>query len=139
MLSNASKYSIVVLQYLSDCDPDEYHSVSIIADSTNTPAAYLSKLTKELTWAGVLESKRGVGGGVRLTEKGRTLSLFALCDIMHDPVVKQDCVLRNQPCDPDQPCSFHAEYADTRKRLVEFLQNGKIHDSIVKAPMSDRD
>ncbi|MCB0330037.1 MAG: Rrf2 family transcriptional regulator [Bdellovibrionales bacterium] len=126
MLSSASKHALVILQYLARQDGKSFHSVSEIAKSTETPSPYLSKLVKELSWLGILESKRGAGGGIRLSDKAKKLSIYDLCEAMKDPVVKQECVLRNAPCNPNSPCSFHKKYGETRKNLLQFLRDTRV-------------
>jgi Rrf2 family protein len=126
MLSSASKHTLVILQYLAEQQDAEYHSVSEIAAATGTPSPYLSKLVKELVWLDVLESKRGSGGGIRLSKKGESLTLFQLCTLLKDPVIRQECVLRNAPCNPKKPCSFHRKYGETRINLLRFLNETKV-------------
>jgi Rrf2 family iron-sulfur cluster assembly transcriptional regulator len=126
MLSSASKHALVILQYLAKQELGGFFSVSQIAEETGTPSPYLSKLAKELVLLECIESKRGFGGGVRLSEKGRELSMYDLCQAMKDPVVHQDCVLRNQKCNADAPCSFHDDYIQTRSNLIDFLKNTKV-------------
>jgi Rrf2 family protein len=122
MLTSASKHAILIFQFLAKADSEHYHSVSEIAEVTKAPAAYLSKLVKELASLGILESKRGVKGGIRLSEKGKKASLFELCKAMKDPLVEQQCVLQNTPCNPKKPCAFHNEYRRTRENLLSFLK-----------------
>ena len=128
MLSSASKHAILILQYLSRLEENVFCPVSDIAEAAKAPAPYLSKLVKELVWLGLIESKRGVGGGVRLAATSRNLSLFQVCNAMKDPLVKSECVLRNKPCDPKNPCAFHHNYKETRENLFTFLNNATIGD-----------
>ncbi|MCB0331524.1 MAG: Rrf2 family transcriptional regulator [Bdellovibrionales bacterium] len=131
MLSSASKYSLIILRYLANSDLDSYHTVSEIAEVTNTPASYLSKLVIKLSRAGVIQSKRGARGGIRLNPDAHNRTLFELCELMKDPVVRRECILREQPCTPINPCEYHggcAEIEAIRGNLLRFLKESRIDD-----------
>ncbi|GAB4149753.1 MAG: Rrf2 family transcriptional regulator [Planctomycetaceae bacterium] len=55
---------------------DEPRTVQSIADFTRVPAPYLSKLMQGLVRAGVVQSKRGLGGGFTLTKKPADVSIW---------------------------------------------------------------
>lgn len=129
MLSSASKHSLIILGFLANADSHDYYPVAEIAERTGTPAPYLSKLVMELVRAGILESKRGVRGGIRLNRDACSVSLYEVCQVVKDPVVKKECVLREQACTPSNPCEYHAGCAEIdaiRGHLLRFLKDSKI-------------
>ncbi len=47
-----------------------------IAETTKAPAAYLSKVLQSMRRAGLIHSRRGVGGGVKLVRPPKKISLL---------------------------------------------------------------
>ena len=64
-LSESVGYSIKALSCLEDgCSGSR--TIKEIAECSGVPAPYLAKLVKKLVDAGILSSKRGIGGGAWL-------------------------------------------------------------------------
>lgn len=129
MLSNTSKYALIILRYLANSNPHSYHTVSEIAEVTSVPSAYLSKLAIELSRAGILQSKRGTGGGIRLNAVAHDRTLFEMCQLMKDPLVSRECLLCDQWCDPNRLCQYNGtcrEVEAIRESLLCFLRSSNI-------------
>jgi Rrf2 family protein len=102
---------------------DRYMLVSEAARREELPANFLAKIFQRLARRGLLESRRGPGGGYALT---RSPSLIALADVLRaaqeeSPAEKQ-CLLRGGRCRERGACLLHLEgrEADTRfRRLLE--------------------
>ena len=70
-------YAIEALACLAKHAP-ETMLVREIAERTEMPAPYLSKIFQRLGEAGIVESKRGYKGGVRLTRPPAEISLLQI-------------------------------------------------------------
>jgi Rrf2 family protein len=76
-LSLTTGYAIEALACLARCDGESMR-VGEIAELTEIPAPYLSKIFQRLGDAGIVESKRGYKGGVRLTRLPGEISLLEI-------------------------------------------------------------
>ena len=65
MISLTAKYALRAMVFLASCDKPIV-SAAAIAEATCVPHDYLLKVLKELDEAGVLQSRRGPGGGYSL-------------------------------------------------------------------------
>ncbi len=124
MITNSSKYAIKALLYLASLPSDEWVQVSAVAERIDVPGPYLAKLMKQLARQEMIESKRGVSGGVRL--KSKDLNLFDICKSLDDPIVKAACFLNAEACSGDSPCPFHNEWGAIRQRFLSFLQRSTL-------------
>lgn len=124
MITNSTKYALKALLYLaSDCH-DDFVQVDRLSEVTGVPGPYLSKLMKELGKQGIVETRRGASGGVRL--KKSNMSLLDICKALKDPIVDADCFLNATACDRNSPCPFHKEWGDLRKRFLDFLSKSTL-------------
>ena len=75
--SQTTGYAIEALACLARRRPDSM-LVREIAGETEIPLPYLSKIFQRLAEAGIVESKRGYKGGVRLTREPRKITLLEI-------------------------------------------------------------
>lgn len=67
-------YALVLVEFLRR-NWGDFCDIGAIAKEYGFPSAYLEKVAQELKRAGFLEARRGFGGGYRLTEEARTLTV----------------------------------------------------------------
>ncbi|MDE2491365.1 MAG: Rrf2 family transcriptional regulator [Elusimicrobia bacterium] len=90
-----------------------------LARAARVPPAALSKSLQRLARAGILESRRGPGGGYRLAVDPAKLSLLELADSLDvEDARRGRCVLEERSCRNAAPCALHraARSADERLR-----------------------
>ena len=81
-------------------------SASDLARDTGLPAPTVSKLTRMLTRAGLLESVRGTHGGYRLARRAAEISVGALVEAIEGPLALTECLDTATPgCTVEQLCS----------------------------------
>lgn len=125
MLSTPSKYALRALQHLAAEGSEEFIPVEVLAENTDIPAAYLSKIMKTLAHYGMVESRRGIHGGVRFTAVG--CSFFEVCEVLDDPIVRDSCLLGNRKCGAGNTyCEKHLQWSKQRDRIHNFLKQMKV-------------
>ena len=75
MLSQSVEYALRAVVHLASRMP-ESSTTEEIAAATRVPKAYLSKVLQGLGRAGVVHSRRGVGGGVSLVKEPGELTIL---------------------------------------------------------------
>jgi len=84
MLSQTVEYALRAVVHLADQAP-EARTTEQIAEVTQVPQAYLSKVLQALNRAGIVRSQRGVGGGVSLVKAPNKLSILEVVNAV-DPI-----------------------------------------------------
>ena len=84
MFSQTVEYALRAIVYLAG-DPDAARTSGQISEVTKVPQAYLSKVLKGLSEAGLLSSQRGVGGGFVLARKPAELTILEVVNAV-DPI-----------------------------------------------------
>jgi Rrf2 family nitric oxide-sensitive transcriptional repressor len=75
MFSQTVEYALRAMCQLAAEAPEACTTQSI-AESTRVPGAYLAKVLQSLRRAGLITSRRGVGGGVRLAKPPKKINLL---------------------------------------------------------------
>ena len=75
MLSQTVEYALRAVVHLADRAP-EARTTEQIAEVTQVPKAYLSKVLQSLVRSGVVRSQRGLGGGMTLSRSASEISLL---------------------------------------------------------------
>jgi Rrf2 family nitric oxide-sensitive transcriptional repressor len=84
MFSQTVEYALRTMIYLADQAPYRV-STDAIARATKVPKPYLSKVIQGLIRAGLLESRRGVGGGVSLIASPGDITILQVVEAV-DPI-----------------------------------------------------
>lgn len=96
-----------------------------MARKLGLPAAALSKSFQLLARRGLLEARRGPGGGYRLAVRPETLTLAAVAEALGAGGERRGrCLLGEKACRADAPCLLHetAVAADAgMRRTLERL------------------
>ena len=126
MLSLSSKYALRALKVLATEDPDKFYRVDLLSRKASVPGPYLSKIMKVLARREIIESRRGLSGGVRLRRGKKAISFYEVCDALEDPIIHQRCILAKTACNAGSPCSMHYEWQKVKAQTMAFLKAAKI-------------
>lgn len=84
MISQTVEYALRAVVYLAD-QGGEPRTVGEIAAVTHVPVAYLAKVLQELARAGLVASRRGLGGGFTLARAPAALTIWDVAEAV-DPL-----------------------------------------------------
>ena len=127
MLSQAVGYAATALGCIATMGGKPV-LVREIAGACGIPTAYLAKIVNVLARKGILQTQRGVRGGVSLLRPAATLTLHDLCVALGDPSVQNRCMLSTEPCSDDRGCPAHCFWREHREREVAFLKRTTVAD-----------
>lgn len=122
MISVSTKHALKALIALNAKKRFEYVPVLELAKEIKVPSPYLSKVAKALAQAELIESRKGPGGGVRISEAGQSASFYDVCILLEDPVIGDACFFSRNPCSKASPCALHQEWAKAKSETVKFLK-----------------
>lgn len=92
MFSQTVEYALRAVVYLADHSP-EPRTTEQIAQATLVPKAYLSKVIQGLCHGGVVQSRRGIGGGVALVKPPKDLTILEVVNAV-EPIMRiRECPL----------------------------------------------
>ena len=115
-------------------------SVREIADRTGLPQPYLEQILLALKGAGVVRSKRGVGGGYVLARDPAQILLSQIISAVDGPIVAGDFAEphTNGSCDHEGQCVLLTIWASAGAHMRRYLDSFTLAD-IAAMAQGDRD
>lgn len=105
-------------------------SVRDIAERTGLPQPYLEQILLALKGAGIVRSKRGVGGGYVLAHAPEDINLAQIVSAVDGPIVVGDFGEPHQDgaCDHEGQCVLLAVWADVGEHMRQLLEQRSLAD-----------
>lgn len=127
MLSQAAGYAVLALGYVAG-NPGKSSLVKEISRSCEIPGPYLAKIVNALSRAKIVNTQRGVGGGVALARPPAEISLYEICTALDDPVILPRCMLGTAECSDQRACPAHQFWSAQRAKQTSFLRETTLFD-----------
>jgi Rrf2 family iron-sulfur cluster assembly transcriptional regulator len=110
-------------------------SVRDIAERTGLPQPYLEQILLALKGAGLVRSKRGVGGGYVLARTPAEITLGEIVSAVDGPIVVGDFGLphENGACDHEGQCVLLDVWADVGEHMRRHLDSFTLADCVDRA------
>jgi len=101
-----------------------------IADRTGLPQPYLEQILLALKGAGLVRSKRGVGGGYTLARRPEEIRLSDVVSAVDGPIVVGDFgePHQNGSCDHEGQCVLLAIWKQTGEHMRHHLEGYSLAD-----------
>jgi Rrf2 family protein len=127
-LTRAADYAVRVMMYLAALNPGERASLSSIAETTEAPYSFLSKVLQGLTRAGLITSRRGPLGGFEISSLGRLTSIRDVVEAIDGPISLNLCLSQRRSCSRKGWCPAHPVWAKAQEALLGVLSVARIAD-----------
>jgi Rrf2 family protein len=126
MLSKKTQYALKALGYLAGKYGEGPVLISEISDAKKIPIKFLETILLEFKQAGILESKKGKGGGYYLVGNPKKTSLATAIRIVGGPIALIPCVSLNfyekcADCD-EATCGLNKAMVITRDATLKILE-----------------
>ena len=133
MISTTAQYALRAVVYIASQN-EPFINRATIANATQVPSEYLLKVLSSLESAGILQSRRGPGGGYSLIKSPATLTVL-------DVVVSVDSIPRIKECPlgiagHKRLCPLDQLLDDASAKIEEAFRNTTVQDLIPGKPTS---
>lgn len=119
-----TRYAIQGMVYLARQARSSYCLLEDVAKASKLPKNFLSKIFQDLTRAGLLESRKGRGGGYALARPADKIRLLEIIEASQDHFPEQShCLLRPTACSEDKPCVLHESVVVWERLMKEKLKS----------------
>ena len=110
-------------------------SVRDIAERTGLPQPYLEQILLALKGAGLVRSKRGVGGGYVLARHPGQITLSQIVSAVDGPIVAGDFGRPHEDgaCDHEGQCVLLSVWADVGEHMRSHLDSFTLADMVARA------
>jgi Rrf2 family protein len=134
MLSKKTQYGLKALGYLALKYGEGPVLISEIAKKKKIPVKFLESILLQLKNRGILESKKGKGGGYFLVNSPKKTTLAVAIRIVDGPIAMIPCVSLNfyQKCKDctEATCGLNKVMSYTRDATLKILEKKTLYDLI---------
>lgn len=133
MISNKTKYALKALLYLAKEYKKGSVLISDIAKDEKIPQKFLEFILLNLKNNGILNSKRGKGGGYALARAPEKIILGQVIRILEGPLAPVPCVSQTayrkcEECIDENFCGIRLIMKDVRDAMANILDNTSLAD-----------
>jgi FeS assembly SUF system regulator len=126
-LGKLADYGTMVVTVLA-AEPDRLHSAQDLAARTHVSAPTVSKLLKQLTKGGVVESLRGAHGGYKLARPAADITVADVIAAIDGPFALTECSVHKGDCAVESTCGVRGNW-----RLISTA----IHQALKSVTLAD--
>ena len=135
MLSKKSQYAFKALEHLTINYKKGPVLISDIAKKKKIPLKFLENILLELKKAGILDSKKGKGGGYFLAQDPAKVKAATIIRLVNGPIAMLPCVSlyfyeRCKNCD-EKHCGLHDMMIEVRDASLNILEKRTLLDLTV--------
>ncbi|MET0239318.1 MAG: Rrf2 family transcriptional regulator [Sphingobium sp.] len=117
-LSSLSDQAVVLMQAASTrCCGEPLVNAAELAAATGIHVPTAQKLVSLLTRAGLLNSARGAGGGIRLTRPAAEISLADVVEAVEGPIALTACVEGIHVCERESLCAVKPHWSPVNEAV----------------------
>jgi Rrf2 family protein len=132
MLSKKAQYALKALSILSAAYEKGPILIHVIADQQKIPLKFLENILLELKNAGILDSKKGRGGGYYLRESPEKTSIAKVIRVIDGPISMLPCVSmyfykRCEDCD-ETHCKINDIFKEVRDATLSVVEHKTLQD-----------
>ena len=97
------------------------------------PRPFVRKIVPRLAAAGLLESRRGQGGGLTLARPAEDITLLQVVDAVRaDTLSVNRCVADPDSCPLVSTCPIHEVCVEMRDRMVDLFGSVRLSDMVAR-------
>jgi Rrf2 family protein len=132
MLSKKSQYGFQALLFLTEKYKQGPVLISEIAKKKKIPLKFLENILLELKNEGILDSKKGKGGGYYLVKDPAKIKVASVIRLLNGPIAMLPCVSlyfyeRCKNCN-ETNCGLHDMMVEVRDASLKILENRSLKD-----------
>lgn len=116
-LSQTAEYALRAVAWLALRSPREPVLVRDLSEGTEIPAQYLAKVLRRLVLAGLLDSRKGRGGGFTLARPPKDISFRDVLVAIDTYPKEGRCAFGWGACNASQPCLLHGSWSSMSERF----------------------
>ena len=143
MLSKKTKYGLQALLSLAREYGQGPLLIADLAEREGIPRKFLEYILLQLKNAGLLQSRKGKGGGYSLAKPPGEISVGRAVRILEGPLAPVPCVsviaYRKCPeCQDEQTCGIRLVMKDVRDAIAKVLDNTSLQEMLERSEQAAR-
>lgn len=138
-LSQTAEYALRAMAWMAASPHKEPIRAQDMSKESGIPAHYLSKILRRMVLAGLLESRKGHGGGFELARPPEQIlfkDILAAVDAYPSPGTPEHCAFGWGNCDPAHPCPLHIPWSRLHDSFHEWASTTTLAE-VLEVPIEE--
>lgn len=120
LVSRTAQYALRAMTLLASQGGGRM-TVRQLAKSVGAPQPYLARIIMMLADTGMVDARRGPGGGLRLGRKPEDISLMEIVSCFDGKILFEECALGLPGCQGgEHKCPAHDRWGEIRERIQDW-------------------
>lgn len=139
-LSSLTDYAVVLLGAAArHCGGLARQNATRLAEETGVPLPTAQKLVSKLAAAGLIDSARGTGGGIRLSRPPASITLADIVEAVEGPIAMTSCVEpENHDCAIEGNCRVKPHWSAVNQAVRGALAGITLAQLAADAPVAQQ-
>lgn len=129
LLSQTAEYGLRAMVWIAAQPPGEPLLARDIAAGTGIPVEFLSKILRRLVLGGVLESRKGRGGGFMLSRPAKQISFRDVLEAVDAYPIEDRCAFGWGVCNGSRPCPLHSSWEAISSAFQNWAAESNLGDT----------
>ncbi|MBS1873008.1 MAG: Rrf2 family transcriptional regulator [Acidobacteria bacterium] len=125
-LTRAADYAVRIMVHLAGLPPGSRPNRNVLAEASEVPEHFLSKILQSLARARLIDSQRGMNGGFSLARAPEQINLLDVVEAIEGPTHLNACLLPGDSCGRKQWCPAHCIWAEAQDAMTSVLKRSTI-------------
>lgn len=129
-ISRKTDYALRMLSMLAE-DESRILSARTAAEEVDVPYSFARSIQRCLVEAGLVESVRGVNGGMRLKANPKVLTIRQIVEAVQGPLLlNDDCTGNSTACSQVETCCYHSLWMGLQEVVYSYLDSVTLDDVV---------
>ena len=128
IVNQTAEYALRAMAFLTTLPDGAMARSSDISEAASIPAHYLSKVMRKLVVAGLLESRKGHGGGFTLARDPSEITFLDVLSAAEFDPASSRCAFGYDRCDHEHPCPLHASWQVLNDQFCQWAKHTTLLD-----------
>lgn len=128
-ISRKTDYALRMLTMLAE-NENGLLSVRTAAEEVDVPYSFARSIQHGLVQAGIVESLRGVHGGMRLRVDPKKVTVRQVVEAVQGPLVMNDCTASGAECPRMGGCCYHPIWMGAQALMCNYLDSITLDDVV---------
>lgn len=137
MTSRTGAHAVRAMVQLALLPAGRFAGAGSLSKRIAAPPNYLGKLLLALSREGLVESRKGSGGGFRLARDPASITLLDVLAPIESPGKWAGCFLGRPVCSDEAPCAMHDGWVKVRRDYLAMLSNTTLAEIVERSRGSD--
>ncbi len=120
-LTMTGEYALRAMLYICSKPKGSIFQISEVSTSNDIPENFLRKIIPQLNKSGILQSQRGIGGGISLLKPAEEFTPLEVIESVEGEIGLNKCLISTGFCSNERWCSVHVLWSEAQKKLKEIL------------------